>query len=184
MNTHIVCDSSMLASFLDIPGKDQFSHEVHARMNAIKEDDSIRLYLPWAAVIECGNHIEQMTPRYPDHKRERALKLSAIVKSCLDGVSPFSRLGFWDEKQARQMIDVFPNNVMLNVGMGDTSILADCQRLCARLQLRDELQIDLWTYDEALKNLFLSQRSSWLIGADGILTNSNNLNSQTQTISQ
>ena len=164
---YIVCDTSMLDSYLKIPGKDQYSAEVLSRMDELSTHDSCSIYLPWAAIIECGNHIVQMPKTHGGMVHQKAKKLSMLVRMCLDGESPFSSLGIWDEQQLRGILSEYPENAISGIGMGDTAILSDCRNLCKRLQLRDEEMIELWTYDRQLENRFLSQRSSWMVGATG-----------------
>lgn len=164
---YIVCDTSMLDSYLKIPGKDQHADEVCARMDELANISDVLIFLPWAAVIECGNHIVQVPDQYSTIIRLKAMKLSGIVQQCLDGESPFSSLGVWDEGQLREVLVGYPDNAMRRIGMGDSTILSDCKSLCAKLQLRNEQQIELWTYDEDLKNQFLAQRSTWMVGATG-----------------
>lgn len=166
---YIVCDTSMLDSYLRVADKDQYATEVCKRMDELANADGVYIYLPWAAVVECGNHIVQMPDPYSAMIRQKAAKLSGLVQQCLDGESPFSSLGVWDESQLREVLVGYPDNAMRRIGMGDSMILSDCKILCAKLQLRCEEQIELWTYDEELKNQFLSQRSTWMVGATGTI---------------
>lgn len=129
---------------------DCWAYELH-----IKCGD--RLFIPLAAVLECGNHIAQCD----GSKRDLAEKLVFMVREAIAGNSPFHTIRYWYRESLDNVLANFVDNVTYGkgIGMGDTSVLEDCRCLCR--MVHDANAVELWSYDEDLVNRFESQKESW-----------------------
>lgn len=153
---YVICDTTVLDSLLGVPGKCQGRQEVEGAYELHVECGD-RLFLPLAAVLECGNHIAQCVgPR-----RALAEKLVFMVKEAIAGNSPFQTIRYWSKESLNDVLANFVDNVTYGkgIGMGDSSILEDCRCLCR--MIHDANAVVLWSYDEDLVNKFSSQKELW-----------------------
>ncbi|HSZ12761.1 MAG TPA: hypothetical protein VK790_01835 [Solirubrobacteraceae bacterium] len=155
--TVVFIDTSVLCNFLGIPGKAQQKQAVHAdyerRCNA-----KDMFVLPMAAVIETGNHIEQLPESLGDERRRCAESLTEILRLVAEGTSPWVLVETeWNSELLEQFcvggeggstpafLDVATQGAL---GGGDLTILIERDRYTKRVMTH---KVELWTYDQQLK---------------------------------
>lgn len=152
----VFIDTSVLCNLLRVPGKAQHQDEVRAdyEMHRATGDTFV---LPMAAVIETGNHIEQLEESLGYHRRRCAEGLVNILRLVAGGDEPWVLHELsWDAEYLRRFCDgsdttpAFVDVATAGaIGGGDLSILIE------RAQYRERVQgqvVELWTYDDELRS--------------------------------
>ncbi len=151
----VFIDTSVLCNLLRIPGKaqdqDAVREELHDRTQA-----GDTFVLPMAAVIETGNHIEQLPDG--DERRRRAQRLTEILRYVAQETQPWVLVETeWNSELLRQFCDgsdggSTPPFVEVAtqgaLGGGDLTILVERDRFAKRVMGQE---VVIWTYDQKLK---------------------------------
>lgn len=144
----------MLCNLLRIPGKAQHHDEaLHEHEQRRAAGDTF--VLPLAAVIETGNHIEQLGEGLGHDRRRCADGLVAILRLVAGGDEPWVLHELaWDAELLRRFCDGTegtPGFVEVaasgHLGGGDLTILIERARFAERVKGQDVI---LWTYDAQL----------------------------------
>lgn len=148
MNVHFI-DTSVLTEILQVPNKySQSRHEM-----IMKELNSMimgkdTLILPFATIIETGNHIAQNGDGR--QKRECAQRFVECITKTVEGQAPWSYYGEQMTKEdLRAMCGQFCDYAMRGEGFGDLSIIRAYQRY--KDQTPAISRIRIWSLDKHLQ---------------------------------
>jgi len=148
---HIVLiDTSVLLNLLPVTGRNQQQAEVDAEFAQLAKAGA-ELLLPFAAVVETGNHIAKV----PDGDRRRTYgqKLVKLVNQTIAGELPWQPIGLPELKDLSMWLADFPGYVQRNKSvhkkteggsMGDWLIVQDWEQI-RRLNPRADVRI--WSLD-------------------------------------
>ena len=150
----VFIDTSVLCNLLRIPGKAQHQQEVHEDYRQRREAGDT-FVLPLAAVVETGNHIEQLGESLGYDRRRCAESLVAILRLVAGGDEPWVLHELaWDAEALRRFCEgtaQTPGFVEVaapgHLGGGDLTILIERARFAERV--RGQI-VELWTYDQRL----------------------------------
>lgn len=148
----VFIDTSVLCNFLRIPGKAQEQDTVRQDHKSRSEAGDT-FVLPMAAVIETGNHIEQLSDG--EQRRRCADNLTKILRLVAKGTSPWVLVETeWNRAMLEQFCDGADSTPpFLEVatqgalGGGDLTILIERDRYAKRVTTHD---VVIWTYDQQL----------------------------------
>lgn len=146
-------DTSVLCNLLRLPGKSQNETEVREDYRRRGEQGDT-FVLPMAAVIETGNHIEQLPDG--DARRRCANGLTDLLRLVSKGTEPWVLVETeWDVGLLEQFCDGGGNTPRFvdvatqgTLGGGDLTILVERDRYRQRVMGQD---VEIWTYDQALQ---------------------------------
>lgn len=144
--TIVLVDTTILLEVLNVPGRNSRHQEISTEFAKCIEDASIVLVLPFAAIVETGNHIA----RVDDGRQRRscAERLVQQVIMALDEevpgtIAPLPELGV-----VRHWLQRFPDEAMRGLGIADLSIVAEWERQCVRWSRR---RTRIWSLDQHLQ---------------------------------
>lgn len=150
----VFIDTSVLCNLLRIPGKSQQQDKVREDLrNRTNARDTF--VLPIAAVIETGNHIEQLSDG--DDRRRCAQGLTDILRLVALETQPWVLVETeWNSELLKQFCDGGEGNstpAFIDVategalGGGDLAILIERDRYARRVMAQ---AVEIWTYDQQL----------------------------------
>ena len=144
----VLVDTCVLLNILDVPGFNQDREDVLADLTAMLDADDVTLLLPFAAIIEAGNHIAQL----PDGRvrRDVAAKFCQEVCSAIDGNSPWTPTQAMEIRDLRSWLVEYPDHAMRGVGLADLSILKEWEAACVR---HPRHRVRVWSLDGHLMGL-------------------------------
>lgn len=139
----ILFDTSILCEWLQIPKKSTSNgnKRVEKKMCALAVD--FDFFLPLAAVIETGNHIAHI--KNAQTRRSCAEALVALIDKCIAGKIPYATIAGWDVDDLKRFSRSFVANATVSIGMGDTTMISDFEKLCERYPTAREIRI--WSLD-------------------------------------
>lgn len=130
MTRVVFIDTSVLANILRVPGKDQERDKVVAKMKQ-QSREGTQFVLPVTAVIECGNHIAQISTPNAD-RLAVARRFTALLRQVASGTAPwvFNRAdwdgSFWTSLLAGASTgEALEYLLQRRVGTGDVAIIAE-----------------------------------------------------------
>lgn len=101
----VFIDTSVLCCLLNVPGKNQKREDVFAEYSRRRSAGDV-FVLPISAVIETGNHIEQLGPGLNDARHHCADALCQMLRNVVDGAEQFVMHPLsWDEDLLREFCD-------------------------------------------------------------------------------
>lgn len=150
----VFIDTSVLCCLLNVPGKNQKREDVFAEYSRRRSAGDV-FVLPISAVIETGNHIEQLGPGLNDARHHCADALCQMLRNVVDGAEQFVMHPLsWDEDLLREFCDGgastpgFPQVATAGeLGGGDLSILLERGRYRERVAVGP---VEVWTLDKQL----------------------------------
>jgi hypothetical protein len=150
MRTVYFIDTSILVNLLDVDGHNESVDAVQERFREL-EDSTDEMMLPWAAIIETGNHIAQI--KNGDRRRLCAQRFSAMLQDTIAERTPW---GYNEKKVSkdalRDMAKCFPSySVQHRMGWGDLSILSEC--VAYRKRVKKTAHVTIWSLDTHLNNV-------------------------------
>jgi hypothetical protein len=144
MSAIAIVDTSILINLLNVPNMNQDRETVLIQFEEeIKAGTS--LLLPFAAIVESGNHIAHIADGRV--RRERAGIFVDQIRQALNGSAPWTPLPFPDKTVVLTWLDGFPDMAMKEIGMGDQSIIEMWKEQCARFPTR---RVFIWSVDQHL----------------------------------
>jgi hypothetical protein len=151
----VFVDTSILCALLRVPGKDAGHEDVRAEFRTRHAAGDLFI-LPLTAVIETGNHIEQIEDGLGHHRRRCAEGLCAILRLVADGTAPWVlHRVTWDDRLLGRFCDGGPGSPPFvdvagpgQLGGGDLSILVE--RDFYR-EARAHVPVEVWTLDRRLE---------------------------------
>ena len=151
----IILDTSILCVWLGIPGMDRIEKkgeapivraDVEAKLQT-EIDEGARIVLPFASVIECGNHITQI--KGADPKRYIDEFADFILKS-IEGQEPWdiftNQTNLFDEENFKKLVEKWRELSMSGISMGDASIIQIAQHYDSK-----NFTVEIYTGDDGLK---------------------------------
>lgn len=147
MNVHFI-DTSVFVEILNVPHMNTHHHEVMDELKDIIEKKDT-LILPFATIIETGNHIAQNGDG--TQRRETARRFQDCILKTVNGEAPWAYYGEqMTKEELRTVCKGFPDAAMRGEGFGDLSIIRAYERY------RDEVPgiagIRIWSLDTHLKS--------------------------------
>ena len=150
MKTVYFIDTSILVNLLDVDGHNESVDAVQERFREL-EDSTDEMMLPWAAIIETGNHIAQI--KNGDRRRVCAQRFSEMLQDTIAERTPW---GYNENKVSkdalRDMAECFPSySLQHRMGWGDLSILSEC--VAYRKRVKKTAHVTIWSLDTHLNNV-------------------------------
>lgn len=149
MYVHFI-DTSVFLNILNVPGRNQQHDEVMKELKELlKEKDKNVFGLPFATIIETGNHIAHGGDG--NQRREAAERFTKCIEKTINNKAPWQYYGNQLTSDDLKIISrEFPNCAMRGEGFGDLSIIRAYEKY------RDETpaisKIRIWSIDRHLKN--------------------------------
>lgn len=151
MRVHFI-DTSVFVNIVNVPNKNNQREEVMKELKQLlanKEKET--MILPFATIIETGNHIAQNGDGR--QRRQTAEAFCKIIDKTLKGEAPWV---YYGEQLRAEDLEVickgFPDAAMREEGFGDLSIIH------AYNQYKDETpaihEIRIWALDKHLKDTY------------------------------
>ena len=137
-------DTSILLNVLDVPGFNQERDSI-LREFKIRIERGDTLLLPYAAIVETGNHIAHLTGNYKFTYAEKFVK---EVKAALNGNSPWKPLKFPTFEDLNIWLDNFPEYAGKGIGFADYSIIKEWE---AQTELFAAYSVRIWSLDAELQ---------------------------------
>ncbi len=138
-------DTSVLLNVMDVPNINQEQRALI--LNQFKEriERGDTFLLPYAAIVETGNHIAQLKGDYPFIY---ATKFVAQVKAALNGNSPWKPLKFPTNKDLNSWLDGFPKFASEGIGFADYSMIKEWEE---QKPLYTAYSLRIWSLDKGLQ---------------------------------
>lgn len=151
----VIIDTSILCVWLDVPGMNKIEKkgekiitqlDVEAKIK--KETDAgVRIVLPLASVIECGNHITQIKGTDP---KQYIDKFADFILKSINGSEPWdiftNQTELFDEVKFKDLVERWRNLAMSGISMGDASIIQ-----VAEMYASKNFTAEIFTGDSGLK---------------------------------
>lgn len=141
-------DTSVFCNILNIDGRNERAGEAMAELQRICADkDREIIVLPFATVIETGNHIAHISDGNLRYKT--AQKFCEAMNKTVSGEAPWTYYGSQlTEEDLMKICAGFPEAAQNKVGFGDLSIIRAYEKY------KDEIpgigEIRIWSYDKHL----------------------------------
>jgi hypothetical protein len=137
-------DTSVLLNVIDVPS---FNQERSLILRQFKEriERNDTLLLPYAAIVETGNHIAQLKG---DYKFIYAEKFVSQVKGALNGDAPWKPLKFPTYDEWAIWLDGFPTFAGQGIGFADYSMIKEWEQQAA---LFGAYSVRIWSLDKGLQ---------------------------------
>ena len=121
MNVHFI-DTSVFVELLNIPVKSKDSRHYQQELLELKKSGSETLILPFATIIETGNHIAQNGDG--NQRRACAKRFCDCIQKTIRGEAPWI---YYGEQLSQEDLEImcgqFPDAAMREEGFGDLSII-------------------------------------------------------------
>lgn len=151
MYVHFI-DTSVLLNIINVPGRNQQHEEVMRELKSLLEHKgSNTLILPFATIIETGNHIAHCGDG--TQRRKAATKFSECIDKTINNKAPWQYYGNQlTPDDLKEICREFPDFAMRGEGFGDLSIIRAYQKY------KDETpaihKIRIWSVDEHLRDVY------------------------------
>lgn len=155
MRSAIIWDTSVLDVYLQVPGKQTCGPAPDpwdkARIDQLvqeREASGTLFVMPVAAILECGNHIAQVSgDRY-----KLAQQLAELILAVADGEAPWAAIAdheqLWSPAALRQLAHDWPSRAAEGISLADLSILR-----VADYYARAGFAVEILTGDRGLQAL-------------------------------
>ncbi|MCD8021777.1 MAG: hypothetical protein LUF30_01905, partial [Lachnospiraceae bacterium] len=146
MNVHFI-DTSVFAVLLQIPGfNEERREELFKELKRITADREV-LILPFATIIESGNHIAHIAEGH--QRRETARRFVDCIEKTVDGEAPWTYYGEqMTPEELRIMCKDFVSYAQRKEGFGDLSIVRAYERYKEDTPAVSRIRI--WSLDKHL----------------------------------
>ena len=151
MRVHFI-DTSVFTNILDIPNMNDERVEVMRELKSLVDNKGKEtLILPYATIIETGNHIVHNGDGR--QRRKSAEKFCEVIQKTLAGEAPWAYYGKQlTEDDLILICKEFPDAAMREQGFGDLSIIRAYERYKDETPAVGEIRI--WSLDEHLKDMY------------------------------
>lgn len=147
MNVHFI-DTSVLLEILQVPNKNSNHEKIMNELQQMVEGKDT-LILPFATIIETGNHIAQNGNG--QQKRSCADRFVQCILKTIDGQAPWSYYGEQLTKEdLRGICSQFCDYAMRGEGFGDLSIISAYERYKKETPAISRIRI--WSLDNHLQS--------------------------------
>jgi hypothetical protein len=144
MRTVILVDTCIFLNVLDVPAFNQHRNGVLGELGRLTLLD-VNLLLPFAAIVETGNHIAQLADG--NLRRAYAAKFVQQVQAAIAGDAPWTPTQSVDTETVGSWLNEFPDHAMRGVGIGDLSIIKEWETACVR---HPNYRVYIWSLDGGL----------------------------------
>lgn len=143
-NVHFI-DTSVLASLLNIPGKNEHYADAKTEYEQLVQRGDT-FVLPVAVLVETGNHIAHIS----DGRIRRAVakKFAEVAKEAMKAESNWNIAPEIPSDVLQIILTQFPDQAMAGVGFGDVSIIEQFNDYWENRQPIGEMRI--WSFDDHL----------------------------------
>ena len=135
-------DTCVFLNVLDVPGFNQQRREILTDLSAFVASQSINLLLPFAAMLETGNHIAHVSDG--GLRRKFAGLFVQQVQAALSGDAPWTPTQTVDLSEWANWLAEYPDRAMAKMGLGDLSIIKEWEAACAR---HPNYRVRIWSID-------------------------------------
>lgn len=150
MYVHFI-DTSIFLNVINVPGRSQHHVEVMDELKALIKTKDSALVLPFATIIETGNHIAHCGDG--QQKRKAAEKFRECIDKTIHNKAPWQYYGNQMTKEDLQAIcDKFPDCAMRGQGFGDLSIVRAYEKYKSETPAIHKIRI--WSLDAHLKDIY------------------------------
>ena len=138
-----IVDTSIFLNVLDVPNFNQDRIQVlkDFEERIINNDTFL---LPYAAIIETGNHIAQLGG---GNKYTYSIKFIEQVKAALNGTAPWKALRFPTFNEVDKWLPDFPSHASKGIGYGDFSIIKEWEIQSESFSV---YSVRIWSLDSGL----------------------------------
>lgn len=123
------------------------SKQAIAELKVLLARTEITLLLPVAVIYETGNHIAQNGDG--DVRRKAALRFTEQVTAALNGKAPWTPTPLPELRHMDSWLRDFPNWATTGLGLGDRSIVWDCEQ---QRELNPLARVRIWSIDAHLSS--------------------------------
>lgn len=150
MKRIVLLDTSVLLNWMRVTGLNQQQAQVEAQFEAWVKAGAVML-LPFAAVLETGNHIAKI--KDGNLRRQHGNALLTLVRDSVAGRAPWQPTGLPSLTEFVAWLESFPSHVQRsksvdkpNEGgsLGDLLIGKDFERIC---RLNPSADVRIWSLD-------------------------------------
>lgn len=154
MKRIVLIDTSVLLNLLLVTGRNQDAAQVESEFCQLV-DQGAEMLLPFAAVVETGNHIAKVADG--NRRRQHGNELLTLVRDSVAGKAPWQPIGLPSLAEFAAWLESFPGHVQRsksvdkpNEGgsLGDLLILKDFERTCS---LHPRADVRIWSLDKDLQ---------------------------------
>jgi hypothetical protein len=114
------------------------SSELRNHVNDARES----LLLPFATIIETGNHIAHLSDGRL--RRYHSEKFAEITHDGIVGEAPWQATQLPDYEEVKVWLSRFPDHVATGVGFADLSIISEWEKRC---RLHPNFRVLIWSLD-------------------------------------
>ena len=151
MYVHFI-DTSVFLNIINVPGRNQQREEVMKELKGLLEQKDINtLILPFATIIETGNHIAHCGDG--NQRRRAAGKFSECIEKTINNKAPWQYYG--DQltpEDLKEICKEFPEFAMQGEGFGDLSIIRAYKKYKAETPAIHKIRI--WSVDWHLRDMY------------------------------
>lgn len=150
MRAVVLIDTSVFCALLKVPNLAEQHGPVRGEIRT-REQAGERLLLPFATILETGNHIAQNGDGR--QRRAAAERFVEAVRASLDGRAPWVPTQLPEGPVILKWLDVFPDYAGSSdphgkgIGLGDVSIVEEWKRQCL---LNPARRVLIWSFDQHL----------------------------------
>lgn len=146
MSDVVLIDTSIFCEILDIPGRARDAEAVLAELESGVERGWTYL-LPWATVLETGNHVGQVS--HGGARRLAARRFVEAVQRSLEGEAPWAPAVPLDAHRFASLLGRFEEWALTGSGIGDLSIVDEWEKQC---RLHRNRRVRIWSLDTHLSS--------------------------------
>lgn len=151
MYVHFI-DTSVFLNIVNVPGRNQQREEVMRELKELlKNSKSNTLILPFATIIETGNHIAHCGDG--NQRRKTAEKFCKCIEKTVTNEAPWQYYG--NQLTAEDLSEIcrdFPDFAMREEGFGDLSIIRAYNKYKSETPAIHKIRI--WSVDSHLKDIY------------------------------
>jgi len=144
MRTVILVDTCIFLNVLNVPAFNQHRKQILDELTRLT-NLSVNLLLPFAAIVETGNHIAQLSDG--NLRRSFAQQFVQQVQSAIAGEAPWTPTQSVDTETVGSWLGQFPDYAMREIGIGDLSIIKEWESACTR---HPNYRVYIWSLDGGL----------------------------------
>ena len=136
--------NGVFQNILKVPGFDQNHQHTKQELEAYIRDQAT-LLLPFATLLEAGNHIAQLSDG--GQRRKYAETYQEQVRLAVDGTAPWRPIAPPDLDAVRRWLEQFPDGCMRGLGISDVSIVEEWEQTRVR---HAQTRVRIWSLDAHL----------------------------------
>lgn len=151
MYVHFI-DTSVFLNIVNVPGRNQQREDVMRELKELLRNSSENvLILPFATIIETGNHIAHCGDG--NMRRKTAQKFCECIKKTVENEAPWQYYGNQlTMKDLSEICKEFPECAMREEGFGDLSIIQAYKKYKEETPAVHKIRI--WSVDAHLKDIY------------------------------